>query len=65
MKTDEAIRMLQLYEKVETEIEIMKRNGEEIYRLSRMLPEEEGLKLMLVFQDTIKTVSDAWSKLNK
>ncbi|MNJ47490.1 hypothetical protein D3C77_426480 [compost metagenome] len=48
---------------VQTELNIIAKNREEIYRISRLLPDMEGYKLMALYDDSIRNVHEAWVKL--
>lgn len=56
---------LEMYKKVRTEMEVLQSNREEIYRISRTLPEIEWYKLMALYDDSIKNINIAWSKMMK
>lgn len=40
-------------------------NRREIYRISKMLPEDEGYNLLKIFENTVTNVSEAYSKVHK
>lgn len=48
---------------IQTELKIIQRNREELHRISRMLPEIEAYKLMALYDDSMKNLHEAWSKL--
>lgn len=51
--------------RIKSELELLNNNRKEIYRISRMLPELEGYKLMALYDESMKTMNEAWSKMMK
>lgn len=58
-------KMAEVYEKIGVNVKQVEENEKEIYRLSRMLPEQEGLKLIKLHQSTVNNVCEAFQKVGK
>jgi len=56
---------LNKFKSVKSEIEILQKNREEVYKISRSLPEMEGYRLMAIYDDSIKSLNEAWAKMNR
>lgn len=48
---------------VQTELNIITKNREEVYKISRLLPDVEGYKLMSLYDDSMRNLHEAWVKL--
>lgn len=52
-------------QKAETNIKKVHANQKEIYKISRMLPEEEGHRLVVLAQSIVTNVCDGMQKVRK
>jgi len=48
--------------KIKPQLETIQQNQEEIYKISRKLPEDEGYKLIQIHNQSLTATSEAWKK---
>lgn len=52
-----------ILDKAAPEIESIRKNREEIYKISKQLPDEQGFLLMCLIDNTMDSLNKAWSKM--
>lgn len=58
----EAELLQEVYQKIGGNVEAVEENNKEIYKLSRMLPEDEGYRLINIYENTINNICEAFTK---
>lgn len=57
--------VLEKFKRCEIEYRAIHNNRKEIYRISKMLPESEGLNLMNIYDNSLKNLVEAAKKIYK